>query len=101
MKRTLILAGLALGAFAAAYAVTRLVNSPPAGPPGMVWVPGGEFTMGTDSALGHPDEKPAHRVRVDGFFIDETEVTNAQFRQFVAATGYLTTAERPIDADAI
>jgi formylglycine-generating enzyme required for sulfatase activity len=50
--------------------------------------------MGTDSDLGWPDEKPAHRVRVDGFWMDQTEVTNAQFRAFVAATGYATTAER-------
>ena len=67
----------------------------------MVWVPGGEFTMGTDSDLGWPDEKPAHRVRVDGFWIDQTEVTNAQFRAFVEATGYVTTAEKPVDAEAI
>jgi formylglycine-generating enzyme required for sulfatase activity len=51
--------------------------------------------MGTDSDLGWPDEKPAHRVRVDGFWMDETEVTNAQFRAFVEATGYVTTAEKP------
>jgi formylglycine-generating enzyme required for sulfatase activity len=101
MKRILILAGLALVAFAVAFGVTRLINAPPAGPPGMVWVPGGEFTMGTDSNLAWPDEKPAHRVRVNGFWIDETEVTNAQFRQFVQATGYVTTAEKPVDADAI
>ena len=61
----------------------------------MVWIPGGEFTMGTDADLGWPDEKPAHRVRVDGFWMDETEVTNAQFRAFVEATGYVTTAEKP------
>jgi formylglycine-generating enzyme len=61
---------------------------------GMVRIAGGEFTMGTDSALGWPDEKPAHRVRLDGFWIDETEVTNAQFREFVVATGYVTTAEQ-------
>jgi formylglycine-generating enzyme required for sulfatase activity len=61
----------------------------------MVWIPGGEFTMGTDSDLGWPDEKPAHRVRVDGFWMDETEVTNAQFSAFVEATGYVTTAEKP------
>lgn len=60
---------------------------------GMVWIPGGEFTMGTDSKLGWPDEKPAHPVRVDGFWIDETEVTNTQFRTFVESTGYVTTAE--------
>ena len=101
MKRTLILLGLAAAAFAAAFAATRVANAPPAAPPGMVWVPGGEFTMGTDSDLGWPDEKPAHRVRVGGFFADETEVTNAQFRGFVAATGYVTTAEKPPDVQAI
>ena len=50
------------------------------GPPGMVWIPGGEFTMGTDAESAWPEERPAHRVRVDGFWIDQTEVTNAQFR---------------------
>ncbi len=62
---------------------------------GMVWVPGGEFTMGTDSSLGWAEEGPAHRVKVDGFWMDATEVTNAQFRAFVDATGYVTTAEKP------
>lgn len=50
--------------------------------------------MGTDSEACWPDEKPAHPVKIDGFWIDTTEVTNAQFREFVQATGYLTTAER-------
>ncbi len=50
--------------------------------------------MGTNSELGWPDEKPAHRVRVDGFFVDKTEVTNTQFKVFVDATGYATTAEK-------
>lgn len=63
-------------------------------PTGMVWIAGGEFTMGDTSGLGWPDEKPAHRVRVDGFWMDEHEVTNAQFREFVEATDYVTTAER-------
>src|SRR5262245_16969607 len=98
MKRNLAMLGLAVAAFAAAYAATKLVNTPPAAPPGMVWVPGGEFTMGTNSDLGWPDEKPAHRVRVNGFWMDETEVTNSQFRAFVEATGYVTTAEKPVDA---
>jgi formylglycine-generating enzyme len=66
-------------------------------PPGMIWIPGGEFTMGTDDPNAWPDEKPAHRVRVDGFWMDKTEVTNARFRKFVEATGYVTTAERKPD----
>jgi formylglycine-generating enzyme required for sulfatase activity len=66
-------------------------------PSGMVWIPAGEFTMGWDGPEGRYDERPAHRVRVDGFWIDTTEVTNAEFRAFVEATGYVTTAERPVD----
>jgi formylglycine-generating enzyme required for sulfatase activity len=60
----------------------------------MVWIPGGEFVMGSDSEQAWPDEGPPHRVRVDGFWIDATEVTNAQFHEFVEATRYVTTAER-------
>lgn len=63
-------------------------------PEGMVWIPGGEFTMGTDDPESYPAERPAHRVRVDGFWMDATEVTNAQFRKFVEETGYVTTAEK-------
>ena len=71
--------------------------APQAAPPGMVWIPGGEFTMGGDDPLARPDEQPLHRVRVRGFWMDATEVTNAQFAAFVQATGYRTVAERPID----
>ncbi len=75
----------------------RFGTSRPPGPPppGMVWIPGGTFLMGTDDP--HPffaDARPVHEVVVDGFWMDETEVTNAQFAEFVAATGYVTTAER-------
>ena len=68
-------------------------------PQGMRWVPGNSFTMGASETDSYalPLEKPAHPVEVDGFFIDETEVTNAQFKKFVAATGYKTTAERAIN----
>lgn len=66
-------------------------------PGGMVWIPAGTFTMGWDGPEGRPDERPAHQVRLDGFWIDATEVTNAQFATFVEATGYRTTAERPVD----
>jgi len=67
------------------------------GPDSMVWIPGGEFDMGSEHELARPNERPAHRVRVQGFWMDRTHVTNAQFAAFVAATGYLTTAERKPD----
>jgi formylglycine-generating enzyme required for sulfatase activity len=60
-------------------------------PQGMVWLEGGTFRMGSDRH--YPEEAPAHRVRVDGFWIDRTPVTNRQFREFVKATGYVTFAE--------
>jgi formylglycine-generating enzyme required for sulfatase activity len=69
----------------------------PDAPAGMAWIPGGEFTMGSADPLARADERPLHRVRVDGFWMDATEVTNAQFAAFVAATGYRTVAERPVD----
>ena len=62
----------------------------------MVWVPGGKFTMG--GADGQPDELPLHDVKVRGFWMDRTEVTNGQFARFVEATGYVTTAEKKPDA---
>ncbi|MFM7140390.1 MAG: formylglycine-generating enzyme family protein, partial [Alphaproteobacteria bacterium] len=69
----------------------------------MVWVPGGEFEMGALDGDTHarPDEKPRHRVRIDGFFMDATEVTNRQFAKFVAATGFKTTAERRVEWEQI
>ena len=67
------------------------------GPKGMVWVPAGEFLMGSEHELARPNERPAHRVRVAGFWMDRTHVTNAQFAEFVKATGYVTTAERKPD----
>lgn len=60
----------------------------------MVWVEGGAFSMGSTHPLARRDESPIHRVKVDGFWIDKTEVTNAEFTRFVEATGYETTAER-------
>lgn len=64
--------------------------------PGMRWIPGGTFLMGSDNH--YPEEAPAHTVRVDGFWMDVHTVTNRQFQQFVAATGYVTHAERPANA---
>jgi formylglycine-generating enzyme required for sulfatase activity len=63
-------------------------------PKGMVWIPGGDFIMGSDEPDTYEHERPAHRVRVKGFWMDETEVTNEQFRTFIEATNYITVAER-------
>ena len=79
---------VAIGSFAAVFGAVRggRFSSIPERPDvaGMTWISGGEFTRGTD----------ARRVRVDAFWLDRAEVTNAQFAAFVAATGYVTTAER-------
>ena len=68
----------------------------------MVWIPGGEFSMGANGECSGvsccspstvSDCRPIHRVAVDGFWMDASEVTNAQFAKFVDATGYVTVAE--------
>jgi formylglycine-generating enzyme required for sulfatase activity len=63
----------------------------------MVWIPGGTFRMGSDRH--YPEERPEHRVTVDGFWMDRFPVTNARFAEFVAATGYRTEAEIPPRAE--
>ncbi len=71
-------------------------------PQGMVWIPGGEFSMGAQNPPDRDevgmkatiDSRPVHRVYVDGFYMDKTDVTNAQFAEFVKATRYETVAER-------
>jgi formylglycine-generating enzyme required for sulfatase activity len=85
-----------------AATIANSTPAPDSAPPGMAWIPGGEFSMGTNdppdmNAVGMQateDARPIHRVYVDGFFIDKTDVTNAQFAAFVKATGYVTVAER-------
>ncbi|MFZ4428210.1 MAG: formylglycine-generating enzyme family protein [Saprospiraceae bacterium] len=66
-------------------------------PTGMVLIPAGEFSMGGIAGQADPDEFPVRRIRVSGFYLDAREVTNRQFAEFVKATGYVTTAEQPID----
>jgi formylglycine-generating enzyme len=71
-------------------------------PPGMAWIPGGEFSMGVIDSPGNDaidlhvaaDARPVHRVYVDGYWMDQTDVTNEEFAAFVKATGYVTIAER-------
>jgi formylglycine-generating enzyme required for sulfatase activity len=71
-------------------------------PKGMVWISGGEFSMGAQDAAdmndvgmkATVDSRPIHRVYVDGYFMDKTDVTNSEFERFVRATGYVTVAER-------
>jgi formylglycine-generating enzyme required for sulfatase activity len=101
-KRTwLIGLAAALACAGAAYGAAKYFGAP-AQPQiverdGMMWVPGGEFLMGSDHKLAQENERPAHKVRVHGFWMDRTHVTNAQFAAFVKATGYVTTAERKPD----
>ncbi len=114
---------LGLSAFAATYWLTRLSQEPESKldssqvkksisvdtshappketPQGMVWIPGGEFLMGNNASTAWPDEQPAHRVAVDHFWMDSTEVTNSQFAAFVNATEYVTTAEKAPTAEEI
>ncbi len=66
-------------------------------PVGMAWIPGGEFSMGSALPGSRANEQPVVKVTVDGFWLDTHDVTNAEFRRFVEATGYKTTAERAVD----
>src|SRR5690348_17913229 len=75
-----------------AYVSTQDVES---ALPGMTWIPGGTFRMGSDRH--YPEEAPVHRVTVDGFWVDTAPVTNEQFAAFVRATGHVTFAEIPPD----
>src|SRR5579863_6476683 len=84
---------LATLAFFSIRARLRAAEPPP---PGMVWIPGGTFRMGSEDER-FPDARPIHEVTVHGFWMDSTEVTNEEFARFVKATGYVTVAERVPD----
>ncbi|RYE33249.1 MAG: formylglycine-generating enzyme family protein [Sphingobacteriaceae bacterium] len=85
----------------ARFGVIKTVSNIPSAKTGnhqnMVWVEGGSFMMGGDNNQAAADEFPKHKVTVNGYWIDQTEVTNAQFARFVAATHYQTTAEKKPD----
>jgi formylglycine-generating enzyme len=82
--------------------VVNPTAEPQGKPPGMVWIPGGEFSMGAainghgscEMPMASNDAGPIHRVRLDGFWMDTTAVTNEEFEKFVKASGYVTIAER-------
>ena len=106
---TRLCAGDAVDVFRAAFAPT-LENARTASgeaPAGMVWIPGGEFSMGIADPTDLPqggresmtDARPIHRVQVDGFWMAKTPVTNAEFARFVKETDYVTVAERIPAAD--
>lgn len=82
--------------FAGSVDTSSVVNADTAAD-GMRFIPGGTFMMGGDNSQASADEYPKHEVKVDPFWMDETEVTNAQFQKFVKATGYITTAEQKPD----
>ena len=63
----------------------------------MVWVQEGIYRVGSEDKHTNNAEGPSHEVQVSGFYIDKTEVINAQFMEFVNKTGYETMVERPLD----
>jgi formylglycine-generating enzyme required for sulfatase activity len=102
MKQFVVLGALGASAFLATYLVILYTKATPeqapgANPPGMVWIPGSEFTRGSDNPRMR-DAQPVHKVVVDGFWMDQTTVTNEQFARFVEATSYVTIAERTPEA---
>jgi sulfatase modifying factor 1 len=109
--RTLPTISMAAGANASArdFAPTVENKKPVPGdaPEGMAWIPGGEFSMGAQDPPGMDkvgmqatlDSRPIHRVYVDGFWMDKTDVTNQEFASFVRSTGYVTIAERKPKAE--
>jgi sulfatase modifying factor 1 len=104
MRRTLAIAAVACCAVGvgSAFAVYQQARGPSPlalgdgtiGPKDMVWIPGGEFLMGSNHRQAQRNEGPAHEVRLSGYWIDRHDVTNAEFARFVTATHYVTTAEQ-------
>jgi len=89
-----LLFGLFILIFFAKCANNEVKNLPKVIKDGMVMIPSGDFLMGSSDKQARDDESPIHPVHVDAFWIDQTEVTNFQFKEFIDATGYITTAEK-------
>jgi formylglycine-generating enzyme required for sulfatase activity len=79
--------------FSVANSAVNIIDSREVSYEGMVAIPEGEFLMGASDDEGRADEYPQHKVKIRGFWMDATEVTNKQFKKFVDATAYVTTAE--------
>jgi formylglycine-generating enzyme required for sulfatase activity len=107
-RRRLWLLCLAGGLLTAVVVGAVFLAGQDSAPEGMVWIPGGSFRMGSEEArypqceggqcAGPNDALPLHTVELDGFWMDRTPVTNAQFARFVEATGHVTTAEKQLEA---
>lgn len=95
MKATLLAFGLIGLPMPPASEEKKEIPAP--APEGMAWIPAGDFIMGSQKDGARANEKPEHPVKMDGFWMDVKAVTNERFAKFVAATGYQTTAERPVD----
>ena len=93
--------GRAMLLVTAAAPVTVSEGGSAAAHPEMVWIPGGEFSMGSELPGSRMNEKPVVKASVDGFWLDKHDVTNAEFRKFTVATSYKTTAERAVDWEEI
>jgi formylglycine-generating enzyme len=97
MKSAYLLLVCAIGGFAISFGLVRWTERRTSSPSEMVEISGGQFIMGTDDPQSFANERPAHPASVGRFWIDRHDVTNAEFQKFVDATGYVTTAERPVD----
>ena len=89
-----LLFGLFIFLFFAKCANKEVKNLPKVIKDDMVMIPSGDFLMGSSDKQARDDESPIHPVHVDAFWMDQTEVTNFQFKEFTDATGYITTAEK-------
>lgn len=96
MKQTISVFHAAVASLLVLISLLFMVPAGAAMPTGMVWIPAGRFTMGSPNGM-FPDAQPLHKVALSGFFLDKYLVTNRQFARFVAATGYVTVAERKPD----